>query len=207
LRDFLVIPLFFGISRALTSFIPDLVESLRSKLGLFNLHIADPLYPLPQGEPRLAGILRDQIEPLFSAPPQSRIILVDHGSPQREVTEVRLRIAKELRHLLPPETHLLEAVMERREGGEYDFNGELLEQVLDQEARKTLHTPILISMLFLSPGRHAGPGGDIALLCSEAEQRHPGLEIRISPLVGEHPRLIEILQDRLASGLRAMNDV
>ncbi|MES9970258.1 MAG: CbiX/SirB N-terminal domain-containing protein [Candidatus Thiodiazotropha sp.] len=206
-RDFLVIPLFFGVSRALTSFIPGLVESLQSKHGVFKLQIGDVLYPLPQGEPRLAHILKEQLDPLISGVPHPRVILVDHGSPLREVTEVRLRIAAELRNLLPPQTHFLEAVMERREGSEYDFNGDRLEQVLEAEAQQDQQTPIAVSLLFLFPGRHAGQGGDIATICSDTEGRYPGLKIGISPLVGEHPQLLAILKDRLDSGLRAMNDV
>jgi sirohydrochlorin ferrochelatase len=202
-REFLAIPLFFGVSRALTSFIPNLVDSLQARHGPFRLNIADVLYPLPKGEPRLAAILKDNIDPLISGPTPPRVILVDHGSPLPQVTEVRTRIARELNELLPPDVQLSEAVMERREGNEYDFNGELLEQALQGEAQKALHPPIVLSLLFLFPGRHAGLDGDIATLCSEAERQYHGLRIYTSPLVGEHPRLIEILQDRLQWGLRA----
>jgi sirohydrochlorin ferrochelatase len=201
-RDFLAIPLFFGVSQALTKFIPNLLESLQLKYGAFRLKVAEVLYPLPQGEPRLALVLKDNIEPLISDTLQPRVILVDHGSPLPEVTEVRVRIARELKLLLPHNVQINQAVMERREESEYDFNGHLLEQVLQEEARRDLHSPIVLSLLFLSPGRHAGQGGDIATICSEAEGRTPGLRIRISPLVGENPRLIEILLDRLQSGLR-----
>jgi hypothetical protein len=204
-RDFLAIPLFFGLSRALTSFLPNLLESLHSRYGSFRFNVTDVLYPLPQGEPRLARILRDQIDPFISGPLQPRVILVDHGSPLPAVTEVRVRIAQQLNKLLPHDVQLSEAVMERREGSEYDFNGELLEQVLQREAQRSLTPPIVISPLFLSPGKHAGQGGDIATICDVAQQRYPGLRIHISPLVGEHPRLIEILQDRLKSGLSALN--
>jgi hypothetical protein len=89
-RNFLAIPLFFGVSRALTSFIPNLINSLRAKYGNFHFTLTDVLYPLPQGEPRLARILLDQISPFVSASPRPRVILLDHGSPQRQVTEVRV---------------------------------------------------------------------------------------------------------------------
>jgi sirohydrochlorin ferrochelatase len=202
-RDFLAIPLFFGVSRALTRFIPDLLESLRIRYGPFRFEIAGVLYPLPQGEPRLALILKDNIDPLISATSQPRVILVDHGSPLPEVTEVRVSIARALKSLLPRNVQFCEAVMERRGESEYDFNGKLLEQVLQEEGRRDPHSPIVLSLLFLSPGRHAGEGGDIAAICSGAQGRFPDLRIRISPLVGDHPRLIEILHDRLQSGLRA----
>jgi sirohydrochlorin ferrochelatase len=203
-RNFLAIPLFFGLSRALTSFIPNLIESLQIKYGNFRFNLADVLYPLPQGEPRLARILRDQIDSFISGPFRSRVVLVDHGSPQPQVTEVRTKIASELQALLPNNTQLFQAVMERREESEYDFNGEPLEQVLNREAQRGPTPPIALSLLFISPGRHAGQRGDIATICSAIIQRHPGLHIHISPLVGEHPLLIEILRERLESGLQAL---
>jgi sirohydrochlorin ferrochelatase len=56
-------------------------------------------------------------------------------------------------------------------------------------------------MLFLSPGRHAGPSGDIARICAAAQQRHPELRIVMTDLVGRHAGLIPILADRVRTGL------
>ena len=91
--------------------------------------------------------------------------------------------------------------MERRDGPAYDINGKLLEEVLQELAGESSVRPVVLSMLFLSPGRHAGKDGDIEQICAAACKRHPGLEVRITPLVGEHPLLIEILLDRLNSTL------
>jgi sirohydrochlorin ferrochelatase len=200
-RNFLAIPLFFGVSRALTSFVPNLLESLRQKFGNFHFTLTDVLYPLPQGEPRLARILLDQINPFVSDSPRPRVILLDHGSPLPQVTEVRVSLGKALKAALPNDVQFFQAVMERRQGREYDFNGNLLEHVLQRLAQKSLYPPVALSLLFLSPGRHAGENGDIHTICTTAKQRYPGLQIYISPLVAEHPLLIEILQDRLESGL------
>jgi len=90
-----------------------------------------------------------------------------------------------------------EAVMERREGPEYDFNGPLLETVLRQLAADDPARPVVLSMLFLSPGRHAGPGGDIEQICASVRAEYPELDIAISPLVAEHPGLVDILAERL----------
>jgi len=200
-RRFLVLPLFFGPSRALSSFIPDQAAELRQAHGEFLLRQAPVLCPLPGGEPRLAAILQAQL-PAEARQRPTRVILVDHGSPQPGVTAVRRYLAAELGRLLGPDIPLEEAVMERREGVDYDFNGELLEQVLEASAGRDASTPIALSMLFLSPGRHAGRGGDIDTLCERVRARHPGLAIHISRLVGEHEGLVPILQDRLESGLR-----
>ena len=92
--------------------------------------------------------------------------------------------------------------MERREGPEYDFSGTLLEDLLEKLARENKVVNVAISMLFISPGRHAGKGGDIAEICDQVMQRHPGLTVHISPLVGENPMLIDLLHNRVQAVLR-----
>ncbi len=201
LRDFLVVPLFFGPSRALSSYLPDQAETLRARFGDFRLHQAEVLCPLPEGEPRLGDILLQQIETQAKEGPASRVVLVDHGSPIPQVTAVRTYLAEMLGKQLHPQSELMQAVMERREDPAYDFNGELLEDVLASLAQRSTTDPVILSMLFLSPGRHAGKGGDIEQICAKAMQDHPGFEVRVAPLVGQHPLLIEILQDRLEKAL------
>ncbi|MET0052735.1 MAG: CbiX/SirB N-terminal domain-containing protein [Candidatus Thiodiazotropha sp.] len=191
-REFIVLPLFFGPSRALSSFIPEQVTRLSAQYGEFELSVAPVLCPLPEGESRLAGILEAQLPAQIQ-----RIILVDHGSPIPSVTAVRRYLADSLRQRLGPSVTLHEAVMERRTGVQYDFNGELLEEVLLSEGERDSITPIALSMLFLSPGRHAGPGGDIETICEGIRHRYPNWPIHISGLVGDHPDLIPILKDRL----------
>lgn len=201
IRHFLLLPLFFGPSRALSSYLADQATALRSRYGEFSLHQASVLCPLPAGEPRLADILLQQIESQSKDSPPSRVVLVDHGSPIPQVTAVRTYLAEILHAQLGSQCELLQAVMERRGGPAYDFNGELLEDLLESLAEKDLIGPVILSMLFLSPGRHAGKGGDIEQICRKVRERHPGLEVRIAPLVGQHPLLIKILRDRLETAL------
>jgi sirohydrochlorin ferrochelatase len=202
-REFVTIPLFFGRSRALTSFIPQQVAELAAEFGAFSLRQAEVLLPLPEGEPRLARILADHValctRTLGTDP--ARVIVVDHGSPLPEVTAVRARVTMDLRDLLPPSVAIGQAVMERRQGSEYDFNGQLLGDLLDSCAARQRDAVVVLAMMFISPGRHAGPGGDIEQICAEAMGRHPGLRVVASPLVGEHPMLVEILRDRLSAAL------
>ncbi len=200
-RRFLVLPLFFGPSRALTRFIPDSVAALRAELGSFEISVAPELCPLPAGEPRLAGILADQVQAAAAGAgtEPSRVLLVDHGSPIPEVTAVRGWLAGRLAERLGPSVRLREAVMERRAGPDYDFNGPLLEDALRGLAAEDRRTPIFLSLMFLAAGRHAGPGGDIERIATNAEREHPGLRVVPSPLVGAHPALAEILADRVAS--------
>jgi sirohydrochlorin ferrochelatase len=199
-RAFVVLPLFFGRSRALTEFIPDTASALRDELGPFELKVAAPLVPLPEGEPRLVEILCDHVGLVAKSEGLSsyRVVLVDHGSPIPEVTAVRRWLAAGMGDALGGQVSLSQAVMERRQGSAYDFNGPLLEEQLARMAAQDRSTPVILSMLFLSPGRHAGPGGDIERICHGAQEAYPGFRVYPSALVGSHPRLLEILQSRYA---------
>ena len=198
-RAFHLIPLLFGPSRALSRFIPDLVADLRRVHGPFQVRIAPELCPLPRGEPRLADLLDDHIRATAAARAIAprRLVLVDHGSPIPQVTAVRTWLAQRVRERIDPGAVLTEAAMERRPGPEYDFNGDLLDLVLHRLAAADPTTPVIVAMLFLAPGRHAGPGGDIAAICAAAQADFPGFQAHPTPLVGSHPALIEILADRL----------
>ena len=202
-RHYIILPLFFGESRALTSFIPDEIATLTASFGDFHMDIAEVLYPLPEGEPRLVNIVYDNI--LATAKihnsPLKNIILVDHGSPVARVTAVRKQIASQLQTKFSSDNvHIEQAVMERREGDEYDFNGILLEDCLLQKAEAGESTAI-VSLLFFLAGRHAGKGGDIVQICETVMQKYPAFNIVISPLIADHKNLVSILHDRLQAEL------
>ncbi|MEY6433922.1 CbiX/SirB N-terminal domain-containing protein [Thioalkalicoccus limnaeus] len=198
-RDFFVIPLFFGQSRALTHYIPECVKDAENEHGAFRLRAAPTLCPLPDGEPRLLRILLDNIERAAreTGCPPKRVLLVDHGSPIPEVNAVRRWLAAGLRRALGPGARVDEAVMERRPGPAYDFNGERLDEALARLACEDRSAPIFLSLLFLSAGRHAGPGGDIDGMRRTAERTQSGLRIVTTELVGQHPLLIDLLADRI----------
>lgn len=190
---FELLPLFFGPSRALGSFVPQTVEQIQPDFADLQVVLAQPLCPLPEGEPQLAQLLWQQIESRLQILPEAQIVLVDHGSPIPRVTAVREYLAQQLRE--QSARAIAEAVMERREGPEYDFNGPLLEHWLRQQAEQGARQ-VIVSMLFLLPGRHAGAGGDVVQICQAVQQDFPQLQIEITPLVGEHPGLAAILKQR-----------
>lgn len=196
-RNFNILPLFFARSRALTSFVPQEADKLRSQYGRFTYSLSDVLCPLPEGEPRLLQILHEHAVHTAEAHdlPLQNLLLVDHGSPEERVTRVRNHLAQQLRARLDDDVLLFEAVMERRPHKQYDFNGPLLSDRLAEIAATGAKSAIVI-MQFLLPGRHAGPGGDVADICHKAVQQRPGFRVVISPLVGEHPLLTDILADR-----------
>jgi hypothetical protein len=205
-RSFVLLPLFFGQSRALTSFIPDQKSLLEDEFGVFELRLASPLYPLPEVDYGLGQILLQQInracDRLKSTTGHNaeRVVLVDHGSPVEAVNRVRHSIAEQLQSQL--NLPLDQACMERRPGVEYDFNGELLADWLRRQAVAGVRR-VVISMLFLLPGRHAGPGGDVASICQSVVDDYPGLQIEITPLVAQAPQLIDLLERRLHQALEA----
>ena len=205
-RNFILLPLFFGKSRALTEFIPEQVERLIDEFGPFECRQADVLSPMPEGERLLADILADHVIQCsvgLGAEP-THVIVVDHGSPLPEVTAVRAKATMMLRERLPEGVSLGQAVMERRQGAEYDFNGQLLGDLLDSCAGQDADAVVVLAMMFISPGRHAGAGGDIEEICADAMARNPGLRVKISPLIGEHPLLIDILEDRLQAAINGI---
>lgn len=197
-RQFIALPLFFGLSRALTSFVPDKLAELNVEYGQFDFHLAETIYPLQHPEERLVQILRDNI--FLTAEDHNlsmdHVVLVDHGSPVQRVTAVRESIAERLALQLGDSADLSQAVMERRPGIEYDFNGPLLEDWLMQLAGSGAGHAI-VAMMFFLPGRHAGAGGDVELICERVMQVNPGFTVVISPLIGEHSKLTDILHDRL----------
>lgn len=199
-RSFLLLPLFFGVSRALTSFVPDTVGELQSAYPDVEYSLGEVLYPLPQGEPKLVHILRDHAVQTAHRHglPLANLVLVDHGSPVARVTRVRNHLAAELRQRLGESVSLSEAAMERREGPEYDFNGPLLKDSLEGLAADG-HKSAIVIMQFLLPGRHAGPGGDVVDICQQVMEQHPGFDVRITPLISEHPAFVDLLADRLGA--------
>ena len=194
-RSFVVVPLFFGPSRALTDYLPERIAHLRKKWPELQIRVA-PAVRQP-GDDRLARILADQVRAVSPAP--DRVALVDHGSPVREVTAVRDALARELAGLLG--VAVAPCSMERRPEPEYDFNAPLLADLLNQPGWNS--GEVVVALQFFLPGRHAGPAGDVARICREAEARHPGLRIRLTALLAGHPALVEILADRWKAGLES----
>ena len=201
-REFILIPLFFGQSRALTKFIPDEINILKKQYGEFTLEITEVIYPIPEGEDLLSEIIYDHVYSTADKNnlPLKNIVLVDHGSPVAKVTAVRQHLAQTVQNKLPPDCPLEQAVMERRECKEYDFNGDLLKDWLTRKALSSETSAIVILMFFLA-GKHAGSGGDIVEICDSVMTEHPTFKISISPLITEHPNFLDILQKSLLNAL------
>lgn len=196
-REFTVVPLFIGPSRAITDYLPGLIEKLQADYPKITVKIALPLYQ--GGDLRLAKLLADRVRDMVETDSTKntfkRVALVDHGSPAAAVTAVRDVLAKQLAHELSGEIETVAACsMERRPESEYDFNEPLLETLLSREEWRA--GPVIVAQLFLVPGRHAGPNGDVAAICARAEEASPKLRTTRTKVLATHPGLIEILADR-----------
>jgi len=205
-RCFCILPFFFGPTAALTGYLPQRLALLRAKYGDFHVERAPFLFDDAPGADNslLLQILADRVRETIAAHrlDRPRVALVDHGSPLPAVTAVRDALATRLATTLHPEiSALAPASMERRPGPEYAFNEPLLADLL---ARPPWNAgPVVVALLFLSPGRHAGPDGDIAAICAAAQARSPALRPFLTGLVGAHPASIPLLQQRL-KGVRSI---
>lgn len=210
-----VIPAFFGPSRAITDYLPERLDDWAARVPGARWAIAAPIVPPEaEGDDRIARILADHVRSLWRGAPEAAggtVVVVDHGSPVEAVTAVRNRVAEQLARLLEGKAaEVVAASMERRPGPEYAFNEPLLASALERIARGGAggrrRAAVTVAMMFLSPGRHAGPGGDVATICREAESACPALRVWTTPLVGEHPGLIEILVERCREVVAALED-
>jgi sirohydrochlorin ferrochelatase len=198
LNDIVLLPLFFGPSAALTEFLPARLEHLRRAYPAMRVRVGQWLVDASRGQDaRIAAILAGKVRAVIATVALDRpnVVLVDHGSPQRAVAEVRNLLGRQLGALLGEAVgQLAVASMEQPAGPEYDFCGPLLATVLKQPG--FCKGNLVLAQQFLSPGRHAGPGGDVARICAAAEQAHPGLKTYSTDLIGGDPQLIAVLADR-----------
>ena len=203
--SFLIVPLFFGRSAAIYEYLPQRIEEIKKECPNLQVRIADPLVDIENNHNDdvaqiLAELVRIKIsENKLKAP---SVTLVDHGTPRKKVNDVRNFIANQLRDILSDEVSSVEpSSMESRPEPEYKFNEPLLEDLLGSDG---FCGDVILSMLFISPGRHAGEGGDIHTICVESEASSDGLKTHMSGLLSEHLGLVKILELRLRSGMESL---
>jgi sirohydrochlorin ferrochelatase len=197
-RTVVLLPLFFGPSAALTEYVPRRLEALAAKQGPADIRLARPLVDLGAApDDRVAEALAERTRETVRRQGlvRPRVILVDHGSPQPAVAEVRNHLAARLGRILATEVEAVApASMERRPGEAYAFNDPLLEERLT--AAPFNQGDVVVALQFLAPGRHAGPGGDVAEICDRARARCPGLRTHMTEPVEDDPRIVDVLVQR-----------
>lgn len=203
--NFLIVPLFFGRSAAIYEYLPQRIGEMRKQFSNLSVRIAEPLVDLenPKNDD-VAQILAELVRKKISENQLKRpsVTLVDHGTPRKKVNDVRNFIANQLKETLSHEVSTVEpSSMESRPGSEYEFNQPLLENLLGSDG---FCNDVILSMLFISPGRHAGEGGDIHTICLESESKIEGLNTYMSGLLSEHDDIVKILDSRLRGGMDSL---
>jgi sirohydrochlorin ferrochelatase len=208
-RNFIFLPLFFGPSRAITEYLPQLIEEARERFPNFRVIIAEPLAGSDVSSPdiRLAEMLAERVRAAIKLHQMSQpsVTLVDHGTPYAPVNTLRNAVAAQLSILLADDASgVIASSMERREGDAYAFNEPLLERLGGGVPMRG--DELICAMFFLLPGRHAGEGGDVQDICDNLVASGNFSRIKRTELLGAHPTLIDILSDRLEQSLRCMNE-
>ena len=210
--DVIVLPLFLGPSETVTTFCPAEIRTATAAYPGLNVRLAPPLVcPCPYlarmlpaanrargPDDRIARLIQQRVDEVVDAkglkPPT--VLLCDHGTPTQSVNAVRELVLGQLRARLGfSAADVKSCSMERREGSEYDFNDPLLEAALleaDVDAG-----PVVVALMFLQPGKHAGAGGDIAEIIASACAAKPGLKVHTTAVLGLDPLLVDVLVDRL----------
>lgn len=185
-REFVFVPFFISAQGAIGSALGHDLQKLQAELSGFDFTFATGL----AARDVLATILAARIREKVAAAKlrQPAVIVVDHGGPSPVSAALRNQVGAQLRTLLAAEiTCLAAASME----GEHP---PLLEAQL--RAPEFRARDVVVALLFLSPGRHAGPNGDVAQICAGS-----GARFHLTDLVGTHPLVAETLAASLRDTL------
>ncbi|NOY93927.1 MAG: cobalamin biosynthesis protein CbiX [Deltaproteobacteria bacterium] len=113
------------------------------------------------------------------------LILVDHGSRRPEAGRVLRQMLELLLRRLPPDTEVRGAHME--------LSAPSLAEAIDASVAAGAAEVIVVPFM-LAPGRHVLE--DVPRLAAEAARRHPGLSLRVTPCLGAHPALAQVVLER-----------
>lgn len=199
-RDFVFVPFFVSAQGAIGSALRSDLETLQRELPAtpFEFTFTDGL----AARGAIPGIVAERIRATIRArglavPPP--VVVVDHGGPSPASAELRNSLAAQIRAHLGSE--IRDLVAASMEGEEHAHNLPLLADVL---ARPGFGTgDVVVAPLFLSPGRHAGPHGDLAEIATEAEDRTASSPLRthFTGLIGDHPLAVATLAAALRDTL------
>lgn len=130
--------------------------------------------------------------PVYELGPRETVgvVIVDHGSRRPESNEqleaVVARFREQTGHTLVEPAHM-----------------ELAEPTLASAFDRCVAqgaTVVVVHPYFLAPGRHSQE--DIPALAALAAARHPGVRCFVTAPLGLHPRLIDVIDERIRETLR-----
>lgn len=199
-RDFVFVPFFISAQGAIGSALRADLEQLRSEMSDLRYEFTRGL-AAPGAVRELARIVVEQIRATLAAHGLRgpHVIVVDHGGPSQASALIRDEVAAAVRGQLAADIGPLAAAS--MEGAEQIHNHPLLAAQLAAPGFE--HGDVVIAPLFLSPGRHAGPRGDLAQIARRAAlASRSALRCHFTALPGTHPRIGELLGAALCETLR-----
>ena len=113
------------------------------------------------------------------------IVLIDHGSRRAEANEQLEQLAAKIRQR-EPDTIVRTAHLE--------IAAPSLAEAIDDCVKEGARV-LVVHPYFLAPGRHTSE--DIPRQVAEASARHPELEVRLSPPLGIHDKLVDVVLERV----------
>ena len=113
------------------------------------------------------------------------IVLVDHGSRRAEANAILSEIAERIREAAPG--RIVEIA-------HMEFATPSLADAVDACVEGGAKE-IVVHPYFLAPGNHSTR--DIPRLARDAAERHPGVAIRIAAPLGAHPKIAEVVLERV----------
>lgn len=191
-REFVFVPFFISAQGAIGSALRDDLEKLQAELAGFDFKFTGNL----AAQDILATILSQRIREKVASAGLARpaVLIVDHGGPSPASAALRDRVAAETRAMLGTDVRTLAAAS--MEGAH--------PPLLIDRLRASDFKPhdVVVALLFLSPGRHAGPTGDVARICTAS-----GTRCHLTDLVGTHPLAVETLAAALRETLSTVQAV
>lgn len=185
-REFLALPFFVSPQGAIGSALRRDFDRLQAEIPVSDFGLVDAA----AFRQTLPAIAADRVREVIAARrlAQPPVVVVDHGGPSSASAARREELAAAMRLLLSAEIGpLASASMEGR-------HPPLLAEVLSHSA--LANRDVVVAPLFLAPGRHAGPAGDIATICHASPAR-----CHLTGLLGTHPAAIDALASDLGRTL------
>ena len=182
-RDFIFVPFFLSAEGAIGSALRRDIETLQRELGTFDFTFTEGLSDCGVVSSIVAERVRDtQVARGLSRP---AVIVVDHGGPSAASAGLRDELSAQVREKLADDASVVAAAS--MEGAHPPLLADLLRD------RKFAGQDVVVAPLFLAPGRHAGPDGDLVRICRTSHPR-----THLTELVGTH----RLVLDALAAALR-----
>lgn len=189
-RDFIFVPFFLSAEGAIGSALRRDIETLQGELGAFDFTFTEGLSDCRVVPSIVAERVRDtQVARGLSRP---AVIVVDHGGPSAISAGLRDELAAQVREKLADDASVVAAAS--MEGA----HPPLLADVLRDE--KFAGQDVVVAPLFLAPGRHAGPEGDLVRICRSCHSRS-----HLTELVGTHPLVLDALAAALRTTLSSVH--